>query len=531
MAETISTRPWSDFKESDYDDEQWIRACILDRGVDAGTPKQRYSLPVREPSGVLNKNGVHAAAGALAGARGGIKAIPEQKAAARKKLARLYSVLDEEVPESLSHSVIEDVLAHHGVKGQKWGVRKKASGPSGSGRGFFELTGKAAPKPGQTFTHKGSNYTVLAKAKTGDGEFQVGAKKSSMVTPEQRAALKVQGKNFAQRAMGDKEYWKKAAAVGVVAGVGLAAAAAAPAVLPASALAAGGGALHVQSVLSGSTLAASRIGSLGNALHYRRRVRGALRTAVHSELSHVDDPTVEEVYNAMSEDKKVAAQTLIAAAVEGVDVSGEEDLNATWGTMSQEEQAVVYFIASVADVQREVEMAHSDLYESFVFEYFEDDSVLEHHGIKGQKWGVRRKTDSATGRVEQAGRTGLEPRIGSQDQINQDRIAKKIASGGAKSLSNADIQAYTRRLQMQKDLDRVLAEQSAAEKAASQNFITKFVKKQAGRQTNRVVDKALDVAVEKALESAGLKLGKKGANPDLADLLVKTSGRLQPKKK
>ena len=156
------------------------------------------------------------------------------------------------------------------------------------------------------------------------------------------------------------------------------------------------------------------------------------------------------------------------------------------------------------------------------------DEDAQHHGIKGQKWGVRRSVDSATGRVEQTGSSGLTPRIGSADQIAQDRIAKKIATGGSQSVSNADIQAYTRRLQLQKDLDRVIAEQSAAEKAKADGFIRKFVKSQANRQVNRVIDKAMDVAVEKALEQAGVKVGKK--NPELGSAMTEVSRRLKPKK-
>ena len=58
-AAKVSDTPWSNFKDSDYDDAQYARACLLDRGADAGTAKQRYSIPVREPDGTLNRNGCH----------------------------------------------------------------------------------------------------------------------------------------------------------------------------------------------------------------------------------------------------------------------------------------------------------------------------------------------------------------------------------------------------------------------------------------------------------------------------------------
>ncbi len=97
----ISNRPWGQFKESDYTLEQWHRACLIHLHDGAPTSKAQCKLPVREPDGTLNRNGVHAAAAALAGARGGVDAPMEQKRAAARKLITLYNELDEEPPESI----------------------------------------------------------------------------------------------------------------------------------------------------------------------------------------------------------------------------------------------------------------------------------------------------------------------------------------------------------------------------------------------------------------------------------------------
>lgn len=271
---TISTKPWSDFKESDYDDAQWLRACLIDRGPDAGSAKQRGSLPVREPDGTLNKNAVHSAAAALAGARGGVKAAPELKKRAAAALVRLYAQLDEDPPESvtsLAHAeiTVDTILSHSGLLGGD------------------PLTGPSAKQ----------------------------------------------------------------------------------------------------------------------------------------------------------------------------------------------------------------------------------------HGIKGQKWGVRRKPSAVTGLVS---------RTSSPDQIAQDRIAKKIAKGGIESLSNTDIQAYTRRLQMHEELSRALARQSAETKKKSDSFIKRFIMKQGGRQFDRVANKAIDIAIEAAIRQAGVKVG--ASNPALGKGIQETSRRLKPKK-
>jgi phage head maturation protease len=75
-----------DGSPSGYTDGQYARACVLDRGPDAGTPKQRYGLPVRTPSGVLSCDGVTAARQRIGQVTG---ATAEQLDAARRKLDQL----------------------------------------------------------------------------------------------------------------------------------------------------------------------------------------------------------------------------------------------------------------------------------------------------------------------------------------------------------------------------------------------------------------------------------------------------------
>jgi hypothetical protein len=91
-----STKPWGSFSQADYSDDQWKRACLLDHGT-GNTPKERYGLPVREPSGALNANGMAAAAGRIHG----VKAPPDKKKAAARKLVGLYRSEKMDVPPAL----------------------------------------------------------------------------------------------------------------------------------------------------------------------------------------------------------------------------------------------------------------------------------------------------------------------------------------------------------------------------------------------------------------------------------------------
>lgn len=97
----ISDSPWSMFSAENYSAEQWYEACLIKPTKSEYTAKAQAKLPVREPDGTLNRNGVHAAAAALAGARGGVKATPEEKRKAARELLRLYRELEEEPPESI----------------------------------------------------------------------------------------------------------------------------------------------------------------------------------------------------------------------------------------------------------------------------------------------------------------------------------------------------------------------------------------------------------------------------------------------
>jgi ribosomal protein S18 acetylase RimI-like enzyme len=154
----VSEKPWSDYSKADYNISQWHNACLIHQHSGEPTSKDQCKLPVKTPGGAVNRNGVHAAAAALAGARGGVQASPGQMATAKSSLKRFYSELGEDAPDSLKQSAVlipvnsdhddrtslnemlkdydpsvidslddddvQTVIAHYGVKGMKWGVRK-----------------------------------------------------------------------------------------------------------------------------------------------------------------------------------------------------------------------------------------------------------------------------------------------------------------------------------------------------------------------------------------------------------------------
>lgn len=94
----VSDKPWSDFSESDYDLEQWKNSTLVDSGQGDPGSKDRYKLPVREPNGDLNSNGVHAAAARI----DQVQPANKRAAAARKLISLYRNELHEDPPDTLT---------------------------------------------------------------------------------------------------------------------------------------------------------------------------------------------------------------------------------------------------------------------------------------------------------------------------------------------------------------------------------------------------------------------------------------------
>lgn len=98
---SVSDKPWSDFMAADYPTpEAYCAACLVDLN-DGSKTKAGCYLPYKEPGGAINRGGVHAVAGVLAGARGGVNIPQPAKVAAAKRVVGLYGQLNETPPDSI----------------------------------------------------------------------------------------------------------------------------------------------------------------------------------------------------------------------------------------------------------------------------------------------------------------------------------------------------------------------------------------------------------------------------------------------
>lgn len=97
----ISEASW-DGSASRFDDDEWQRSTIVDRGESYNTPKERYAVPIREPNGDLSRAAVHNAAARI----DQVDAPDDAVAAGKRKLVAAYRQLDEEPPESLQAAAV-----------------------------------------------------------------------------------------------------------------------------------------------------------------------------------------------------------------------------------------------------------------------------------------------------------------------------------------------------------------------------------------------------------------------------------------
>lgn len=108
---------------------------------------------------------------------------------------------------------------------------------------------------------------------------------------------------------------------------------------------------------------------------------------------------------------------------------------------------------------------------------------LEHHGIKGQKWGVRRSPKQLQ---------RLHP--GSEDFNNKVDINTRSKTSGTHTLSNKELETAIRRM----NLEQQYSQLSSTKKKSGQGFAGRLLKQQGQQQVNALAAPAVGILAKKA---------------------------------
>lgn len=93
------------------------------------------------------------------------------------------------------------------------------------------------------------------------------------------------------------------------------------------------------------------------------------------------------------------------------------------------------------------------------------EEILEHHGIKGMKWGVRRDGSGSSGGA-------AKPPVHA-DSIHAQSLRNLAKAGGTHALSNADLKKLNERMNLEQNYSRLVSKPSRIQ--TGQKFAKKLL--------------------------------------------------------
>lgn len=129
------------------------------------------------------------------------------------------------------------------------------------------------------------------------------------------------------------------------------------------------------------------------------------------------------------------------------------------------------------------------------------EDILAHHGVRGQKWGVRRARGASAVSVTQKGKklksTGGEGRKPSSDALAAKKIGQVKKKSGVHALTNEELQAYQKRLNLEQNITSLERNQPGAG-----NYVKRLLKTSGNQQVNTAANTAASKAVSSSIKKA-----------------------------
>jgi hypothetical protein len=139
------------------------------------------------------------------------------------------------------------------------------------------------------------------------------------------------------------------------------------------------------------------------------------------------------------------------------------------------------------------------------------ENILTHHGVKGMRWGVRRKATVGAQEVivsdkrKKLKTSGGEGHPAHPDAVSARTSAQIAKKSGIKALSNKDLQDYNNRLNLEQNYKRL----NYQDKSAGRKFVQTMLLKKAPQGAEAGAKAALSSAVVRkkiAIGAAALAL-------------------------
>ena len=123
---------------------------------------------------------------------------------------------------------------------------------------------------------------------------------------------------------------------------------------------------------------------------------------------------------------------------------------------------------------------------------------LEHYGVKGMKWGIRKDRSSrSSGTKKKSSR--------SEARAKKKKVAAATkAASNPKNMTNEELRRQNERMRLEQEFKRL-----KKEGRPSTGPVADFLYEMGDRQIKRVANKAIDYGVDALLESAGFNMKKK----------------------
>lgn len=135
---------------------------------------------------------------------------------------------------------------------------------------------------------------------------------------------------------------------------------------------------------------------------------------------------------------------------------------------------------------------------SSTFDEFMKQNDLEHHGIKGMKWGVRR-SDKELARARGEKVTTSED----FDKVSAAKAKGRVA--GSSSLSNNEMRAINERMQLERQYAQLTAPRESKVRQKGKLFVDKYIDAELGKVAKGNVKETVTYKVGRLILSSGTK--------------------------